>query len=498
MNAQQSKKIYFEAKLLEYDEEVMPDVEQYSGNVIFRHAGAVGYADKAYHYRGENMLRAFGDPVKVHINDSVTLFGQYIIYDGNTRTISIVQNVILKDNRASLYTDSLIYDLNDDMGYYLTGGKIVSDSSILTSRWGYYHTNTHMADLYDSVLLLNHAKALTVSCQSSSYNTETEVIYFTSRTHLISSENQIFTDGGWFDTRHNLSTLVGHAELFNKQQNLKGDSLYYDIDYHFGKGWNHAILSDSVNHFVVAGNYIEYKDSAYAYVTDSALAIMIDEGDSLFLHADTLWLLMDTSSQMTYCYAYHHTKFYRQDVQGACDSMVYIAADSTITMFYNPVMWNNETQMLADTIRFTLLDSVNIDVDLIKSAFIASAIFDTSEFNQIKGLNIHGRIIGQELKWVEVVGNAECLYFIQEEDSSLVGINSTLASEMTITLDSNEIESIIFYNAPDGKVYPDSELPTMERRIRGFCWLDFYRPKNRFDIFCNPVERVRLVDKNNE
>ena len=34
-NAQDQKKIFFRAELLEYDEAILPDVERYSGNVIF-------------------------------------------------------------------------------------------------------------------------------------------------------------------------------------------------------------------------------------------------------------------------------------------------------------------------------------------------------------------------------------------------------------------------------------------------------------------------------
>ncbi len=484
----QQKKIYFEADLLEYDEEVMAGVEQYTGNVVFRHQNTIGYCDRALHFRDENQLHAFGNPVRIIINDSVTLYGDFLIYDGNRRTVSISGNVILRDKTAALFTDSLIYDLNTDKGYYLTGGKMVNDKNVLTSLIGYYNTVTKMADLSDSVLLVN--ETYTGKCHTASYNTQSQIAFFTSRTHLFSTENQMFTDRGWYDTQQDIVSLFGNAELFNETQNLSGDSLYFEKQTSFGQGWNHVRLIDSVKNYIVQGNYIEYWDKDFSVVTDSAELTLIDGNDSLYLHGDTLRILFDTAQSPKYFYAYNKVKFFRTDLQGACDSMAYIVEDSTITMYYNPVVWAEGNQLTADTIRFTILDSVNMKMELCRSAYIVSSVFDSTEFNQIKGLNIIGNIRDNKLTQVDVIGNAESLYYIQEEDSSLIGINSAMTSEMRIVFDNNAIKSIIFYNAPDGKLYPDKDLNDKDRLLKDFRWLNAYRPFSRSDIFFNPIERV--------
>lgn len=485
----QQKKIYFEAELLEYDEELRGGAEQYTGNVIFRHDNTIGYCDTALHFRDVNQLHAFGHPVRIIINDSVTLYGDFLIYDGNARTVSISRNVILQDKAAALYTDSLIYDLNDDLGYYLTGGRMVSDSNTLTSRVGYYNTQTNMADLYDSVHLVN--TTYIGDSQSASYNTQSEILYFTSRTHLYSTENQFFTDKGWYDTKGKMLLLDGNAELHNEDQCLMGDSLFYDDNISFGKGWQNVCLVDTGKNYIIQGDYMEYHDKDYAIVTDSMLLILIDNDDSLYLHSDTLRLLFDTAQSPKHFFAYNKVKFYRHDLQGACDSLTYHVEDSTITMYFNPVVWSEANQLTADTIRFTILDSVNMSMELCRSAFIVSSVYDDeTEFNQIKGLNIVGDICDNKLTRVDVIGNAESLYYIQEEDSSLVGINSAATSEMRIVFEDNEIQSIIFYNEPDGKLYPDAELHAKDRQLKHFRWLNSYRPTTRYGIFVSPMERV--------
>lgn len=493
-NIQAQQKIYFQADLLEYDEDVRPGVEQYTGHVIFRSGETVGYCDRADHYRNENRLHAFGNPVKIRVNDTVTLYGKEIIYDGNAELVTIYYNVRLTDKTATLYTDSMTYDLNAKMGYYLCGGKMVSKENVLTSKKGYYYTNTKIANVSENVHFVNDT--YTGDCESADFNTDSEVLFFTSRTHLYSTENEAFTDGGWYDTKEDIVTLIGNAELHNQNQNLSGDSLYFDNNVKYGQGWNNVRLVDSVKNFIVEGNYLEYLDCQYSIVTDSCVLTLIEEKDSLFLHADTLHVLFDTAQSPTHMFAFNHAKFYRNDMQGACDSLVYLVQDSLITMYYNPVVWSGENQLTADTIKFDIVDSANINVLLCRNAFIASSLYHDTEFNQIKGLTITGRIHHRELCRVDVIGNAECLYYIQEEDSSLIGINSAMTSEMTIFLENSEIESIRFYNSPDGNLYPDKDLDAKDRRLKDFAWLNIYRPKDVTGIFVMPVARKNESEEN--
>lgn len=490
------QKIYFQADLLEYDEDIRPGVEQYTGNVIFRHGETVGYCQSADNYRNENRLYAYGNPVRIHVNDSVTLYGKEILYDGNSRVVTIYYNVRLTDNSTTLYTDSMTYDLDAKMGYYLCGGRMVSDSNVLTSQKGYYYTDTKTAYVSDNVLFVN--ETYTGTCDNAAYNTATEVLHFTSRTHLYSTENEAWTDGGWYDSKEDITTLIGNAELHNQNQHISGDSLYFDYNIKYGQGWNHVHLVDSVQNYIVDGNYLEYLDCQYATSTDSCMLTLIDGNDSLFLHADTLRVLFDTTQNPTDMFAYNHAKFFRHDMQGACDSLVYHLQDSIIMMFYSPVVWSESNQLTADTIKFVILDSANIDVHLCRTAFIASSLFHDTEFNQIRGITITGRIHERQLSRVDVVGNAECLYYIQEQDSSLIGVNSTITSEMTIFFKDNEIQTIRFYNDPDGKLHPDQELTDNDRRLKDFKWMSAFRPADISGIFDHPVIRPALTNNPTE
>ena len=167
--------------------------------------------------------------------------------------------------------------------------------------------------------------------------------------------------------------------------------------------------------------------------------------------------------------------------------MSYNVNDSIMMMYYNPVFWSDNYQLSGDTVRFIILDSVHSTVELCRSGFIVGGLFEDSEFNQIKGLNIKGFLKDKELQRVDIVGNAECIYYVQEEDSSLIGINTSITSEMRIYLDSNQIKQIRYFDAPNGQIYPDEELTEKDRKLQGFRWLNAYRSWKPEDLYVMPV-----------
>lgn len=489
VDAQSNRRIQYRADMGFYDEEIMPGAQRLIGHVAFTQGNVRGYCDSAYLFERENYLIAYGDRVKILVGDSVKLFGKRAYYDGDNKKASIAVNVLLEKGKSYLATDSLIYDLNTDCGYYLTGGRIVNEEDTLISQFGRYYTKTDDAYVNRNVLL--YSNSYRMDCDSLRYNSMQKVAYFISPTHLFSDDQEIFTDRGWYDTERDLSTLVGNVKLYNQEQRMTADSVYYDRKCRFGRAWRNVVIEDTVNNYVVKGNYVEHHEqSGWSMATDSNMLIIVDENrDSLYLHSDTLKVLFDDSNHLKLALAYFHTKFYHKDMQGACDSMSCMVEDSILYMFYNPVVWSDAYQMTADTICAFAVDSVNAKVELHKAGFIVGGLFDDTEFNQIKGVNITGYLRKKDLYQVDIVNNAECIYYVQEEDSSLIGINTSITSEMRVFLSDNKIQQIRFYDAPDGKIYPDQQFEEKDRKLQDFRWLDAYRPKVIQDIFHTPIPR---------
>ncbi len=489
LQAQNGRKIRYRAEMGYYDQNLLNGAQRLIGNVEFAQDNVHGYCDSAYLYEEDNYIIAFGDRVKIQVGDSVYLYGRRAYYDGNAKVASIAVNVTLEKDSAVLLTDSLIYNTAQEVGYYVTGGKLINGEDTMTSVEGLYYTKTDDAYAKKDVLLWN--ETYTIECQELRYNAASEIAYFTSRTHLYSKDHEIYTSSGWYDTEREITTLAQDVQLFSGSQSMYADSIYYDRTLRFGQGWNHAVVIDTAEKYIIKGNYVEHHElGGISIATDSNLLILIDDNrDSLFLHSDTLLVFFDEDHDIQWARAYNKVKFYRKDMQGACDSMALVKEDSTLTMFYNPVVWAESYQMTGDTIRCQVINDSCSQVRLIRAGFVVGGLYGDTEFDQIKGVNITGFIENKKLTRVDVVGNAECIYYLQEEDSTLIGINTSMTSEMRIFVEDNKINQIRFYDAPDGKIYPDEQFEQRNRKLPDFRWLSNYRPLRVEDLYVNPIPR---------
>ncbi|MCB0804161.1 MAG: hypothetical protein KDC05_00095, partial [Bacteroidales bacterium] len=274
--------------------------------------------------------------------------------------------------------------------------------------------------------------------------------------------------------------------ILTEEQRLEGDSLFYDRNINLGKAFENVRLIDTVQNMLITGEVGEfYKNDGFAYVTDSATAVMIEKEDSLFMHADTLWIRFDDDDKIEFMFAYHKTKFFRKDMQGMCDSLVYKFNDSTIYLYKQPFLWSDESQLSADSIRITLKDN-NIDtLSLINSAFIISMddTISRNTFNQIKGKSMVGHFKDNKMVKVNIFGNAESVFYVREEKGPLIGVNTTTSSDMNIYLENNEVKVISPIRSVEANMYPVSELPEEKRRLKNFTWNEDRRPRKKTDIY---------------
>jgi lipopolysaccharide export system protein LptA len=316
------------------------------------------------------------------------------------------------------------------------------------------------------------------------FNTITEIAYFFGPTHIVSKENTIYCENGWYNTKTDKSQFSKNAWLQTKNQHLEGDSLYYDRKIGFGKAFNNVTLVDTVKNIIIKGNYIENSELFHkSMVTDSVLAIFVDKGDSLFLHADTLRAKYDTSDNIELIIAFNKVKFFRKDIQGCCDSLSFMMKDSIMSMYFDPVLWTDENQLTADTIHLITGEKEMKEILMRSNAFIASQS-DSNQYNQVKGKNMRGFFNKNELYRVNVSGNSETIYYMKEENSKdLLGINKAVSSDLLIFINNKQIESITFMKSPEGTLYPVKDLAEPDRLLKNFKWRDAQRPKEKMDVF---------------
>lgn len=99
-------------------------------------------------------------------------------------------------------------------------------------------------------------------------------------------------------------------------QTLTGDTIVYDRANGFGEVFGNMVLTDTAKSAVLTGGYGYHneKDNT-SFATRRALAMEYSQGDTVFVHGDTIrtYLQMPDSSRVM-C-AYPNVRFYRTDVQ---------------------------------------------------------------------------------------------------------------------------------------------------------------------------------------
>jgi lipopolysaccharide export system protein LptA len=450
------------------------------GNAILRQDSTFFYCDTASLDDESNNLNAVG---KVHISysDSVHLYGDYLTYTGNTRIAVLDSNVRMVDKRATLYTDHLEYDRNQAVAYYYTGGRIVDDENVLTSKRGKYFTRINEFEFSDSVVVTNPDYKM--YSDTLRYNTESEIIYIEGPTDLYGEEDHIYSEKGWYDTRIDQAELSSNNRIHHLEQILKGDWIFYDRDKEYGKAIGNVWVKDTVQNIILEGGRSEfYRTEKYSYMTDSARAILIDHDDSLYMHADSFIMVLDSADQAKFLYAYHHMKFYRENLQGMCDSLVFRVQDSVIALLKKPVLWSAEKQLTADSMWMYISTNRIDSLVLFNMAFIISRD-STETYNQIKGKQMRAYFKDNELFRINVLGNAETIYFVRDEDYNLIGINKSISSSMGINLKNSQIQGINYQSMPEATLFPEKEVTKEDQFLRDFKWITGDRPYHKNEIF---------------
>lgn len=460
-----------------------PTAQILVGNVSFRHDSIYMYCDSACFYEKTNSLEAF-DNVKMVQGDTLFLYGDYLFYDGNTQIAQVRNNVRMENRTTTLTTDSLNYDRVANLGYFFDGGTLMDEENVLTSDWGEYSPATKMSVFNYEVKLVN--PQFTLTSDTLRYNTATKVASIVGPSDIDSDENHIYSEMGYYYTQQGQAELLNRSVLSNGGKNLTGDSLFYDRNRGFGEAFRNVEFVDTINKNMLTGDYCYYNQlTSYAFATDKAMAVDFSQGDSLFIHADTLQMYtfhLNTDSVYREARAYHKVRFYRTDVQGVCDSLVFSSKDSCLTMYRDPILWNNQQQLLGEEIMIYMNDST-IDWAHIQNQALSVERLDSANYNQVTGKEMKAFFKDGEMNQVDVVGSVRIVYYPMEKDSTLIGMNVSETSQLNIFLQNRKLKKMIMSPKSNGTLYPMTQIPSSKKRLENFAWFDYVRPLNKEDIF---------------
>lgn len=277
------------------------------GNVKFRQGGMWMYCDSAYYFPERNSLDAFGH-VRMEQGDTLFVYADRLYYDGFDKMAKLVDgpsqpDVVMRDKRMTLTTDSLDYDVANERGWYTVGGILEDGVNTLTSRYGEYVVPEHKAIFRYDVLLVNDKDGYRMITEELDYNTETHIADINTLTRIEGANDTIITTSGRYNTQTDYAELTSRSTIIHRDSamnvtTLEGDSIIYDKATRISRAYmfrnllknpRPMVLTDTARKMTLIGEYGQYNDSLReAFSTGYPLLIEYSRPDTLFLRADTI------------------------------------------------------------------------------------------------------------------------------------------------------------------------------------------------------------------
>ena len=475
------------ADFIRFSERVNPDAQRLMGNVVFRHDSMYMYCDSALFYQDRNSFNAYHN-VRVEQGDTLFMYGDSLFYDGNAKLLRVRDNVRLENKSMILLTDSLNYDRNLGLGWFFDGGTLLDEESTLISEYGQFETSTKLATFMDGVSMESPDYRLTTDTLL--YNTDTHTAFLNSPATIENEGNVINTSHGRFNTETNSAVLLERSvvEQNNGDNRMTGDSIIYDKVAGHMKGFGDVIINNYKDKIDVHSEYVYYnQENDSAVITGNALLIEYSAGDSLFMHADTFRLVSYFNEARDSVierrmHGFNKVRAFRPDMQMVADSMVFTSADSSLTLFYDPILWNEGQQILGEKIVFYMNDST---IDW--AHVIGQALFiqrdDTTHFNQIGGREMRAYFRDGEIHHADVKGNVRVVFYPLDSDSAMIGMNTTEGPALTAYFKDRTVDKLIIYGQSNGVMYPMNQIDESKMYLPDFNWFSWIRPRDPEDVF---------------
>ena len=478
-----------------------------AGNVILKEGLTTFYCDSATLNQKTNVLEAFGN-IHINDNDSIHTYSQYLKYIGKDRMAYLKKNVRLTDNKGTLYTDELEYDLKSGIAKYHNGGKIVNGKTELTSKDAVYYADTKDVFFKKTVHLVDPDR--NIWADSLQYNVNTNIATFISPTHIVGK------DGSVIDTKNGTYNLkTGEANFYDRtvfQDSTHfgvGDKVRYDKVTGILQLEGKAKFVDSVNKVTAIGDLllIDTKHNSFL-ATRKPVMIFYQGKDSTYIAADTLFsglrkydslerrvvtradtlkkttaIKTSADSSIRYFLAFYHVRIFNDSLQAVSDSLHYSTLDSTFKLFGDPIVWNGKTQVTGDTIYMFTENRKAKRIYVFNNGMIINKAGE-GVYNQIAGRTLNGYFTDGVIDYVRVKGSpAESIYYPQDDDSAFVGLNRSSGDVIDIHFVKKELNKVKFVNNVDGVLYPMKQTPADKKQLKNFKWQDKRRPKNKLELF---------------
>ncbi|MCH5232195.1 MAG: LPS export ABC transporter periplasmic protein LptC [Muribaculaceae bacterium] len=442
------------------------------------------------------------------VNTLTSLYGEY---SPATKKAEFYKDVVLVNHKDgfTMLTDTLHYNTETHIAEIDSPTEIQSENDTILTTYATYFTDSGDAELLARSTILHKdstGNVTTLEGDSIIYDNTTRI----SRVYMFRDPFKRSAPMVLTDTAQK-TTLIGGFGIYN-DSTKEALSTIYPLLLEYSQGDTLFLRADTIRTFLITemvpdtrkktpypevkGKPIIFIDSLNKIWVDpvffsvqipdidlplkkleeiapSAISIINKEEQQ---ELDSLPLV---PKDFHVALAYHRGRFFKQDIQGVADSMVFVERDSMLYLFRKPIIWNEERQVTGNRIDVHFNDSTTDWAYLPEYGLISEHI-DEDFYNQITGKEITAYFEGETLKRLNVEGNVETIFLPQESDSTYNRLVEAESSYLEIFLKDNKMDWLKMWPEVSGKVTPIFMVKNSQKYLRRFKWWSFLRPQREW------------------
>ena len=134
-----------------------------------------------------NNLNAVGNVSILH-SDTIKVFADSLIYEGNSRMADLYENVVLENGTDKLFTDQLNYDLSNKIATYQDTALLINPRATVSSIKGVYNGHEKRAKFIKEVVIID--SVFIMYTDSLLYNTADDIATFIAFTKIIKDDQE--------------------------------------------------------------------------------------------------------------------------------------------------------------------------------------------------------------------------------------------------------------------------------------------------------------------
>jgi lipopolysaccharide export system protein LptA len=262
------------------------------GNASFEHNSTKLLCDTALWNVNTNIIKAIGH-VRIIQNRTVLTSDKldYFIDDNLAQFRGSVVQLQDKD-KNTLRTKDLDYNTKDSVAIFRNGGALRDkDGQIIESNFGSYDSKTATFSFIGNVNM--YTDSVFVKTDNLEFNTQTNIAVFGSGTNAWRGSSMLSASAGWYNRSDEVFLFYRKVHVMTENQEAWSDSLKYYKVPNNAELFGHCELLDTTRHAAALAGYMYYNDSTslIRMTRDPAIIMESKEGDkvdTVYVGADRL------------------------------------------------------------------------------------------------------------------------------------------------------------------------------------------------------------------